>query len=256
MNKLVSIITPAFNSADVIEKCILSVKNQTYNNIEHIIIDGGSNDNTKEILEKYSKEYNLKWVSEKDNGIADAMNKGFKMASGDIFAWIDADNYYDLNIVDEVVKIFNDNIDVVYGNIKIINDVKKTEYIYRPPKNVSFNKALVYSTGSIPAQPAVFFKKEIFDEINGFDPSYKVAGDYDFWLKVLATKPSIFYYDKIFGSYIKGDLAASQSIKGIVKGYKEMLLICKKNNQPVWGKILMFLKYAKGFFSFLIKKFI
>ncbi len=107
MNKnsyLVSIITPSFNQAQFIEQTIKSVQNQDYKNIEHIIIDGGSTDGTIDILKKYS---GIKWISEKDNGQSDAINKGFSTANGEILAWLNSDDYYDENIITKVVEYFS-----------------------------------------------------------------------------------------------------------------------------------------------------
>lgn len=251
----VSIVTPAYNCTHFIEKCILSVKNQTYKNIEHIIINDGSKDNTLDVIKKYDKQYNLRWLDQENKGIAFSMTRGFKEANGDIFAWIDADNYYNLDIVNEVVKIFENNpaLDIVYGNVDVIDEVKKRSHTYYPPKDISFEKALIYSTGAIPVQPAVFFKKEIFKKIGGFDSKYRIAGDYDFWLKVLKEKPNIFYFNKSFGSYLKDERGISQSVSGIVRGYKEMIDVCKKYKQPMHGKMMMFIKYFKGYVGSFIK---
>ncbi len=91
---LVSIVTPSLNQGGFIEDCIRSVKNQSYKNIEHIIVDGGSTDATINILKKYEGTYNMIWLSEPDNGMYDAINKGFKLSKGEIMAWINADDMY------------------------------------------------------------------------------------------------------------------------------------------------------------------
>lgn len=251
----VSIITPAYNAGPFLEKCILSVKNQTYKDIEHVIVNDGSKDNTQEIAEKYSKEYNLKLINQENRGIAYSMTRGFKEASGDIFAWIDADNYYNLDIVEKVIKIFESDktIDVVYGNVDVIDEVNKKSHTYFPPSDISFEKALIYATGAIPVQPAVFFKKEIFEKVGGFDSKYRIAGDYDFWLKALKDKPKLYYYNISFGNYLRDMRGISQSTKGTINGYKEMVDVCKKYNQPLYGKIMMFIKYFKGYLGLFIK---
>jgi glycosyltransferase involved in cell wall biosynthesis len=249
----VSIITPSFNSAAFIKRCILSVQNQQYQDLEHIIVDGCSKDKTMDVVREFGTLKGLLAISEKDKGIADAMNKGFKLATGDVFAWLDADNYYSPGIIQEVVDIFNSNqaIEIVYGNINVVNDKDESMHSYKPPNVLSFKGALVKTTGAIPPQPAVFFKRSIFEKAGGFDISYKVAGDYDFWLKVLKVNPSIHYYDRVFGSYYSAGNTASQSIGGVIKGFKEMSLIGKKNGQPLFGRIVMFLKYFKGYIGSL-----
>ena len=94
LNPVVSIVTPVYNGEEFIEECIKSIKNQTYTNIEHIIIDGGSTDNTINIVKKYESQYNMKWISEPDNGMYDAINKGFNLSRGEIIAWLNSDDMY------------------------------------------------------------------------------------------------------------------------------------------------------------------
>lgn len=256
MNNLVSIITPSFKSEKYIEKCILSVKGQKYQNIEHIIVDGASPDGTVNVIKKYEKDYNLQWLSEKDRGVADAMNKGFNMAKGDIYAWLDADNYYDSNIVERVVEIFSANpeVDIIYGNITVVDEAGKILYIHRPPNDISFSKAMLLSTGAIPPQPAVFFKSDVFKKSGGFNPSFRIAGDFDFWLKVLEARPNIRYIDENIGFYLKDTVGISQNRRGIINGYKEMRIACNRHAQTFKGEIFLFMKYFKGYVSTFIKK--
>jgi glycosyltransferase involved in cell wall biosynthesis len=251
----VSIITPTYNSAQYIEECILSVKNQNYKEIEHIVTDGKSTDGTVNILKRYENTYAIKYKTEKDAGIADGMNKGFRMASGDIFAWLDADNYYNENVIGGVVETFQNNpdVDIVYGNIDFVDTAHKKIGTHKPPSDITFKKALVRTTGAIPLQPAVFFKKEIYLKTGGFDTKYKVAGDYEFWLNVLKENPRLLYIDKTFGSYTIVTDASSQSFKGIINGFKEVRDTAKKYHQPFYGKILLYIKYSRGFLGKLIK---
>ncbi len=250
-----SIITPAYNSAAFIEKCLMSVAQQDYLDIEHVVMDSASKDTTVDILKKYDSKYNLKWVSEKDRGIADAMNKGFAKATGEIYAWVDADNYYYEGIASYVMDIFkkNESIDIVYGNIAIGVD-EDHKRIYRPPNNIDFAKSLIQTTGAIPAQPGVFFRKSLYEKTGGFDISYRVAGDYEFWVHALSTNPKLLYVDKTFGFYKLELGAASQSFKGVYRGYKEMATIGKKYGQPLRGKIALAIKYARGFIVKMIRK--
>ena len=90
----VSIVTACYNSEKYIEDCIKSIMRQTYDNVEHIIVDGGSTDGTLDIIKKYENQYNMRWISEKDNGMYDAITKGFRMASGEIYAWLNSDDMY------------------------------------------------------------------------------------------------------------------------------------------------------------------
>jgi len=251
----VSIITPAYNCEKFIEKCILSVKEQDYQDVEHVIVNDGSTDNTENIIKKYVGSYPVKWINQKNHGIAYTMNKGFEIATGDIYAWLDADNYYNKDTVSEVMKVFDkySDIDIVYGNIEFVDANGKKTGTHKPPPNISFNKALIHTTGAIPLQPAVFFKKEIYIKTGGFDNHYRIAGDYEFWLNVLKENPKIFYIDKTFGSYTLVNSGASQSLKGVINGLKETYSIAKKYNQPLYGKILLLFKYLKGFLGRFFK---
>ena len=105
-NPLVSIITITLNRARYLEETILSIKNQDYLHIEHIVIDGGSTDGTLELLKRYENQYNMRWISEKDGGIIDALNKGLRMAKGDIFCWLDSDDTYLPGTIKKIVKVF------------------------------------------------------------------------------------------------------------------------------------------------------
>jgi len=170
-------------------------------------------------------------------------------------AWLDSDNYYSPYIVNKINSIFEEdkNIDIVYGNITIIKNGKKIkDFITR--SDVDFKKALLHNTGAIPVQPGVFLKKEIFDKVGGFNTKYKIAGDHDFWVKVLKNKPNLYYFKEIFGFYRLEDDGLSQSAKGIIKGLKEMLTIGKEHNQTFYGKILLIKKYTIGILSIYSKK--
>jgi len=251
---LVSIVTPVFNGEKFLEQNILSVKNQDYPNIEHVIVDGLSRDNTLGVIKKYEGAYRMRWISEKDKGIADAMNKGFKMATGDIVAWLDADNYYEPGIISEVVRIMTEtNSEIVHGNVKAITEAGDYVKMYTAPLDMSFENALLKNTGGIPLQPGTFFKKELYAKTGGFDLSYRVAGDFDFWLKILKDKPRIYRLDKTFSAYRRAE-GASQTLKGMRIGLGEMLKIGRKYGQPFRGRLVMIIKYCLAFLLSLKNK--
>lgn len=244
----VSIITPAYNCEKFIEACILSVKNQDYKDIEHIIINDGSTDSTETIIRKHLGTYNVRLLSQENMGITKTMNNGFAKASGEIFAWLDADNYYKPDAIRTVLDIFtkNPNVDVVYGNILFEYYQSKKTAIYRPPNTIDFNKALIRTTGAIPLQPAVFFTKKLFDATGGFDSRFKIAGDYDFWMKAMKLCPKIVYCNKVFGIYTIMPSGISQSTKGIIYSLREVRSICRRYNQPLYAIIYTYFKYLKG----------
>jgi len=239
---LISVITPAYNTGRFIEQAILSVKNQDYSNIEHIIVDGKSTDNTLDIIEKYEKSYNLRWVSERDSGSVEAMNKGFAMAKGDIVAWLDADNYYNPGAIKKIAKLFiqDPELEIVYGNVFILGKNQRLHIAVHP---INFNTTLLKGCSAVPPQPGAFFKKELFFRVGGFNPDYKVAYDYDFWLKVMKEKPKIQYLPICIGNFLIQKKGLSSNFFGAIKGVTEMIRIGKKHNQPLSGKIYLYRGY-------------
>jgi len=181
---LVSIVTPSYNQGQFIEETILSVKNQSYPYIEHIIVDGGSTDDTLEILRKYEGAYDMRWVSEPDQGQADAVNKGFRMARGRIVGWLNSDDvYFYADTVNKIVKAFerHPQTSVIYGDNAEIN---KDNLILRIQPRMPFSYALLKRYNLI-NQPAVFLRSEVVDEIR-LDVNLHFALDYDLWLRICA----------------------------------------------------------------------
>jgi glycosyltransferase involved in cell wall biosynthesis len=142
---LVSIVTPSYNQGQFIETTLLSIKNQDYPKLEHIVVDGCSSDNTIEILKRYEREYNLKWIAERDKGQSDAINKGFKAAKGDIIGWLNSDDaYFDKHAVSYVANEFQrlPEVDVIYGNGVCIDDKNMTIWIRHTIPSVFYLPAL------------------------------------------------------------------------------------------------------------------
>lgn len=178
----VSIITPSLNQGEFIEDCIISVKAQTYQNFEHIIVDGGSTDETLKILRKYEGTYNMRWISEKDTGIYNAVNKGVRMAEGDIISYINCDDFYFPWTLELIVSVFEKGADIVYGNMISWNIEKDVVRFFIPPSPDKIRKILEkVSLG----QPAVFLHRSAIDKVGLFDESLKASGDYDYWLRAI-----------------------------------------------------------------------
>lgn len=186
MNKglpLVSIITPSYNQGRFIEDTILSVKNQNYLNIEHIIVDGGSNDNTLEILKKYERIYNMRWISETDKGQSNAVNKGIDMAKGKIIGWLNSDDtYFSINIINFVVESFRNHpkISLVYGDNAAIDQNNNLLYIRCGMSR--FNYSWMKMRNFI-NQPTVFFRSSVFKK-NKLLEELHFAMDYELWLRL------------------------------------------------------------------------
>jgi glycosyltransferase involved in cell wall biosynthesis len=177
----VSIITPSFNKGPYIEETILSVRNQTYKNIEHIIIDGGSTDETLSILKKYGND--LTWISEPDNGQSDAINKGWRLAKGDIIAYLNADDTYLPDAIETAIHFFEENPEIymLYGDGITTDEKGKNPCPFHCGEFIL--KDLVFCQCNI-FQPSVFLRKEIFDAIGDVDVKLHLAMDLDYWLRI------------------------------------------------------------------------
>ena len=180
-----SIITPSYNQGAFIESNILSVLNQNYKNYEHIIIDGESTDNTIAILKKYN---HLIWISEKDNGQSDALNKGFKMATGEIICWINSDDELSAKALQTGANYFYANPDKnsVSGTLEIINSKGERVNVLKS-KMFTFNYLL--NQDKRLHQPSIFFRKSLFEKIGYINDKLQYAMDYDFFLRVTQISP-------------------------------------------------------------------
>jgi len=237
---LVSIVTPSYNQGRFIEDTILSVKNQDYPNIEHIVVDGGSNDDTLEILRKYEDEYNLKWISEPDEGQSDAVNKGFRMAEGEIIGWLNSDDvYFTRDVISYVVGEFERNLgaDVVYGDGVIIGESGLILRVTKMSQWVWNYKLLLL--GYPPAQPSLFFRNEVITN-NKIEDDLDYAMDFEFWLRLIQNGYNFHYVNKI----LSGD-----RFHGIKKSVHniDLLTIEKKKVLEEYGQKINFLFYIRYF---------
>lgn len=192
MNPKVSVITVCYNSEEFIENAISSVLEQTYKNIEYIVIDGNSTDNTVTIINKYKDKINY-FLSEPDKGMYEAMNKGIKAASGDIFYFLNSDDvFHDKYVVENSVRLFEEDltVELIYGAVIIIDPSTKASFLkaYGDVKKSFFIKSAI-------CQQAIFYKKSVFDKVGLFDEKYRIVGDYEFLLRA-------FYKQNIKRKYV------------------------------------------------------
>lgn len=212
-NLKVSIITVCLNSEKTIEQTIQSVINQTYSNIEYIIIDGGSTDGTLEITNKYKDKISA-LVSEKDEGIYDAMNKGIKLATGELIGFINSDDWYELDTAEIIVNTFLEdrNAQVIYGNIDMYDKDKfiRTRYPY-PLKQLRTWMAI--------SHPAVFIIGEIYKKY-GFNTKYKMGADHDLLLKLYSKNYKFRYINRNLANFRVGGYNELNLFKRSVEGAK------------------------------------
>ncbi len=233
----ISVITPSFNQRDFIEQTIRSVLDQEMDHeLEHLIIDGGSNDGTIEILNKYNQH--IIWISEPDNGQADAVNKGFRLASGDIIGWLNSDDLYLPGALQKVADYFTEHPDCkwLYGKCKIIDQDGKeiwkwiTGYKNLGLRSYSYKRLLAENYIS---QPAVFFRKELIDELGSLNTGLDYAMDYDLWLRFGQKYPAgvINEYLSAFRRHSK-----SKSETDFTSQFLEQYMVAKKRNP---GKMIL-----------------
>ncbi len=175
---LVSIVTPSLNQGRYLLEAIDSVRAQTHAPVEHVVVDGGSDDDTLAIL---GEQEGLRWVSEPDRGQSHAVNKGFAMAKGEVFGWLNADDAYEPYAVAEALDAL-DGVGLVYADVTRINDdgVDPRRIRSRP----SWDLWTELNDGNGVFSPAVFFTREAFETVGGLDESLHLAMDYDLWLKI------------------------------------------------------------------------
>lgn len=185
---LVSIVTPSYNQARYLEAAIESVLSQDYPNLEYVVIDGGSTDGTLEILESYGSRLD-RWVSEADEGQAEAINKGFRMSSGDILAWLNSDDLYLPGAVASAVRAFErePQAGLVYGDgIMVDEELRLLDYHRYPQVD-----GLDLLRFEVILQPAVFMRAGALYQAGLLDPQYELVLDHDLWLRIAARAPLV-----------------------------------------------------------------
>lgn len=247
----VSIITAVYNSSKTIETCMDSVLNQTYKDIEYIIVDGGSNTETLNLLNSAAnKHQNIKLSSEPDKGIYDALNKGISKATGDIVGFVHSDDFLASDtIITEIVAAFkSQNVDGIYGNLHYVA-LENTTKIIRNWVSKPFNHRLL-KEGWMPAHPTLYLKKDLYKTYGKFDLSYQIAADYDFILRIFKQKSLKFLYlpKTIVKMRVGG--ASNKSLKNILQKSKEDYRAMTTNKTGNWltifRKNLSKLKQFKG----------
>jgi len=235
----ISIITSVYNNKETIKDAIESVVNQIYKDIEYIVIDGASSDGTIDIIKSY-KDKITTFVSERDKGIYDGLNKGVSLATGDIIAFLHSDDLYANDavvqmIADEFLK--DSSLDGVYGDL-IYTPKDDTSKVLRYWKSREFDMGLL-KKGWMPAHPTFFVKREVYEKYGRFDLGFKIAGDYDFMLRVLSAGIKVKYIPTVLYKMRVGG-ESNKSLKNIFQKSREDLYALKKN--AVGGIFTLFYK--------------
>ena len=227
----VSVITATWNSGATLRDTIESVLRQSYPNIEHIIVDGGSTDNTMALVQKYESRYNgrLHYNSEPDKGLYDAMNKGIRMATGDVVGILNSDDYYTSDdVLEKVVENMNfRDVDAIYGDVHYVNASDLTKCV-RYYSSKPFCRCWM-RLGFMPAHPSFYCRREVYMKYGLFDYSYKVAADFENLLRLIYVKRiRVAYIPKDFVTMRIGG-ASSSGIRSHKRIMRDHLRALKAN---------------------------
>ena len=240
----ISVITATFNSGKTVRDTIESVLRQTYKDIEYIIVDGQSKDDTLEIVRSYESQFGerIRYVSEPDKGIYDAMNKGIAMATGDIIGILNSDDFYTSDdVLEQVARVMSDaEVDAVYGDVHYVNDDhldKCVRYYTSRPFHRSWMRF-----GFMPAHPSFYCRRKIYEKYGVFDTSYKVAADFENLLRLI-------FVNRIHIKYISTDFVTMRmggaSSSGL-KSHKQIMqdhLRALQSNKVYSNILLLGLRY-------------
>jgi glycosyltransferase involved in cell wall biosynthesis len=228
-NPLVSVITVCYNSEKHIRDTIESVLNQSYDNIEYVIVDGGSTDNTINIIKEYEPRFKgkMRWVSEPDEGIYDAMNKGIDLANGEIIGIINSDDWYEICAVEKVVDKFKESdADVVYGDLYKV--IPETSERYIRTGDLSHKKISKIRLN----HPTLFVKKSIYDNLGRFDTNFPVSADLDITIRFLYNDVKFARAPFILANFRLGGVSSEKNIKFQLQRLSRKYKILRKNKVP------------------------
>lgn len=251
----ISLVTVTFNSGKTLRDTIQSVLFQSYPDIEYIIVDGKSNDNTISIIKEYESLFRgrLTWISETDHGIYDAMNKGIRMATGDVVGIINSDDlYHRADVINKVAEAFqNSQVQVVYGDVRFVHPKNLSKTVRYYSSESFYAKKFRY--GFMPAHPTFFTYKKNFEEFGYYKIDYKIAADYELLIRFL-------YVHRLKSRYLPFDFmkmrtggVSTVSVKSNLLLNKEIVRACRENG--IWTCMpLLFLKYFIKVFELLFTK--
>ena len=221
----ISIITVTYNSDKTLKNTFDSILKQTHSNFEYIVIDGASKDNTVDLLKEYEPHFEnkIKWISEPDKGLYDAMNKGIQMATGDVIGILNSDDFFTTNrILQQVSDAFekNGNVDAVYGDIHFVNpdNLEKSVRYY---SSKVFKRSLM-RLGFMPAHPSFYMRKTCFEKYGLYKTDYKIAADFEYLLRVI-------FKHKIRTQYIPIDMVTMRTGGASTSGMKSHIRIMKEH---------------------------
>ncbi|GAB3174254.1 glycosyltransferase family 2 protein [Telluribacter humicola] len=233
MSLPVSIITVAYNSSSTIKETINSVLSQQVDSLEYIVIDGGSTDGSIDILKHFNDKIS-RWISEPDNGIYDAMNKGLRLATGEVIGFLNSDDLYaNKNVLIKVMNIFDTNpeVDIVYGDLIYVESESTTSKVRYWKCQNYYND--FFEDGYVPPHPSFFARSHVFKKAGTFDLNFKLAADYELIFRMLKLYnfKSIYLPEVLVHMRLGG--ATNKSFRNILTGNTEIVQIWLKHKQPI-----------------------
>ena len=223
----ISIITITYNSAKTLDRALTSVQSQSYKDIEHIIVDGASTDGSRELIEAYAKKHkNVRWVSEKDEGIYNALNKGIRMATGDIIGFLHSDDVlYSSDSIGQIAAAFaSQEVDVVYGDLQYCKGNK----VVRRWKSNDFHRSSLKYGWMIP-HPTMYVRKEVYEQVGEYDEWFRISADYDMILRILKAGYQTHYIPQVLVCMEVGG-ASNKNTKARLSKTQEDLIVLSKNH--------------------------
>lgn len=223
----ISIITITYNSAKTLQRALKSVEGQTYADIEHVLVDGASTDGTRELIEAYAKKHkNVRWVSEPDEGIYNALNKGIAMATGDVIGFLHSDDVlFAPDSIEHIAAAFqSEDVDVVYGDLQYCRGNR----VVRHWQSNSFNPcSLKY--GWMPPHPTVYVRHKVYEEVGPYDEWFRISADYDMMLRIFCAGYKSQYIPEVIVSMEIGG-ASNKNTKARLSKTQEDYIVLKKNH--------------------------
>lgn len=244
----ISIITVSYNSERFIRHCISSVTEQTYGDIEYIIIDGNSKDGTLDIIKSFK---NIRYVSENDEGIYDALNKGIRMATGDVIGILNSDDFFaDVEVLNRVSKEFIKDpfLDAVYSDVLFVEstDISKTLRYY----SSKFFKPVLFRYGFQPAHPTFYAKRALFEKYGYYRTDLKIAGDFDLMLRFMVINRITYKYVNDLWVKMRVGGISTSGLKSMINLNREILKSCRDND--IYSNcIMVYSKYLVKWWGFL-----
>ncbi len=246
----VSIVTATYNSAHTLKECVQSVLSQTYADIEYIVVDGASTDDTLNILRQFQPIFcgRMKWVSENDEGIYDAMNKGIEMSSGDVVGILNSDDYFTSNdVISRMVEAFSSDMDAIYGDVHFIQDGKPDKCVrYYSSKHF---RPIWLRFGFMPAHPSFYCRRKIFKKAGLYKTDYTIGSDFEMMVR-------LFKIYKIYARYLPMDFvtmriggASTRNVNSRIQLIRDDVRGCRENGIYT-NPLMISLKFLYKIFEF------